>query len=82
MLSKHTAITIRVICTNYKIIINSICFCVFTYLENEHFDCKSDKIQCLHECVYEVFLEIELKTINVDLYNFQNGEKSSSGHRR
>lgn len=32
-------------------------------------------------CVYEV-LEIELRTINVNLYNFQNGEKSSSGHRR
>lgn len=33
-------------------------------------------------CVYEVFLKIELRAINVDLYNFQNGEKSSSGHRR
>lgn len=81
MLSKHTAITIRVICTNYKIIINSICFCVFTYLENEHFDCKSDKIQCLHVFM-KCFLKIELRAINVDLYNFQNGEKSSSGHRR
>lgn len=34
-------------------------------------------------CVYEdLVLEIELRTINVNLYNFQNGEKSSSGHRR
>lgn len=55
--------------------------CVFTYLENEHFDCKSDKIQCLHVFM-KCFLKIELRTINVDLYNFQNGEKSSSGHRR
>lgn len=59
---------------------NSICFCVLTYLENEHFDCKSDKTT-MSACVYEV-LEIELRTINVNLYNFQNGEKSSSGHRR
>lgn len=36
----------------------------------------------MYACVYEVFLKIELRAINVDLYNFQNGEKSSSGHRR
>lgn len=44
ILLKYIVIIICVICINYKIIINIICFCVFIYFENEYFDCKLDKI--------------------------------------